>query len=195
MGLIPVAPGQVAAIVTHLEMRERPRPAPLPPAPFRLARWKAPDVARYRLLFERVGAPWLWFSRLAIADDAVAAIIHDPGVEIFAVIDKQGLEIGMLELDLRAPSDCELAFLGLIPELTGKGHGRWLMAQALSLGWRKGVERLKVHTCTLDHPAALGCYRRAGFVPVRREIEIFDDPRIRGWLPRDAAPQISLLEP
>ena len=194
MALTQVAPGQVAAVVTHLEMRDRPRPAPVPPAPFALVRWKRPDLGKYRLLFERVGAPWLWFSRLVIEDDALAVIVHDGRVEVFAVTDRQGLEIGMLELDFRQAGACELAFFGLIPELTGKGHGRWLMAQAVSLGWRRGVEMLKVHTCTLDHPAALGFYRRAGFVPIKREIEVFDDPRLRSWLPREAAPQIPLLD-
>src|SRR6185437_11861362 len=28
---------------------------------------------------------------------------------------------------------------------------------------RDGIERVHVHTCSLDHPAALSAYRRAGF--------------------------------
>jgi ribosomal protein S18 acetylase RimI-like enzyme len=51
-----------------------------------------------------------------------------------------------------------------------------------------------VHSCTLDSPQALGFYRRAGFVPYAREVEIFADPRIAGVLPRDAAPHVPLLE-
>jgi len=50
-----------------------------------------------------------------------------------------------------------------------------------------------VHTCTLDHPAALSAYRRAGFEPYRRAIEHFPDPRLIGILPRDCAPQIPLI--
>jgi len=99
----------------------------------------------------------------------------------------------MLELDLREPHDCELSFVGLVPELSGKGHGRWLLAEAVRLSWRKGVDRVHVHTCSLDHPAALSAYRRAGFTPYKRSIERFPDPRLLGILPRDAAPQIPLL--
>src|SRR3546814_7755973 len=62
----------------------------------------------------------------------------------------------MLELDFRHPGQCELSYVGLVPDLAGQGHGRWLMAHALALAWRKGVARVWVHTCTLDHPAALG---------------------------------------
>ena len=43
-----------------------------------------------------------------------------------------GRDVGMLELDFREPGECELAFVGLIPELSGKGHGRWLLAEALA---------------------------------------------------------------
>ena len=99
----------------------------------------------------------------------------------------------MLELDFRQAGECELAFIGLIPELSGKGHGRWLLAEALARAWREGVRRVHVHTCSLDHPAALSAYRRAGFTPYKRAVERFPDPRLLGILPRDCAPQIPLL--
>ena len=186
-------PGQVAAIVTHLEMRARPRPAPLPACPLRLTRWKAPALDKYRALFRRVGEPWLWFSRLAMTDAAVEAIIHDPAVEVHAVLDPRGIEVGLVELDFREAGQCQIAFFGLVPQLTGQGFGRWLMAQTLMLGWRRDVTRVAVHTCTLDHANALPFYIRMGFVPVRREVETFADPRLSGLLPRDAAPQIPIL--
>jgi len=193
--LTPVAPGELAAIVTSLEMRERPEARALPASPFRLERRIEPATAAYRDLFRRVGAPWLWFSRLAMSDAELEAIIRDPRVEIYALLDPADAEVGIVELDFRQPRECEIAFFGLVPELTGKGHGDWLMAQALTLGWRKQVTRMWVHTCTLDHPGALGFYRRNGFTPFVRAIEIFADPRLIGVLPRDAAPQTPLIDP
>jgi GNAT superfamily N-acetyltransferase len=115
-------------------------------------------------------------------------------VEIYAVTDPRGIEVGLLELDFRSAPDCDLSFFGLVPQLNGKGHGQWLMAQAKALAWRKGVERLRVHTCTLDSSAALGFYIKAGFVATRREIETFADPRLAGILPRDCAPHVPLLD-
>ncbi|MCP1471603.1 GNAT superfamily N-acetyltransferase [Sphingobium sp. OAS761] len=194
MPLTPVDPAMVATIVTHLDMRARPRPAPIPPAPLRLARWKTPPLDAYRALFRRVGEPWLWFSRLVMPDAKLAGIVHDPAVEVYAVSDPRGAQVGLLELDFRSLPDCELAFFGLVPQLTGKGFGRWLMAQAQSLAWRKGVDRFWVHTCTLDSPSALGFYIRSGFAPFAREIETFADPRLAGLLPREAAPHIPLLD-
>jgi len=193
--LTPVIAGELAAVVTSLEMRERPKPRPLPASPLRLTRWPEPTPDGYRALFRRVGTPWLWFSRLTLSDDALSAIIRDPAVAVHAVVDRGGIEIGMLELDFRVAGECEIGFFGLVPELTGKGHGAWLMAQALALGWRKGVHRMWVHTCTLDHPGALPFYRRNGFTPFARAIETFADPRLIGILPRDAAPQTPLIGP
>jgi GNAT superfamily N-acetyltransferase len=195
MGLLAVKPGEVATIVTSLEMRERPKPRPMPESHLQLVRWEAPAPDKYRKLFARVGSPWLWFSRLIMDDVRLSAIIHDPRIAIFAVVDRQGIEVGMLELDYRETATCELSFVGLIPELTGAGHGRWLMAHALMRAWRPDVTRVWVHTCTLDHPRALGFYRASGFVPFLRAIETFPDPRITGHLPRDAAPHIPLIDP
>ena len=193
--LTPVAPGELAAIVTSLEMRERPEARALPASPFRLERRIEPATAAYRDLFRRVGAPWLWFSRLAMSDAELEAIIRDPRVEIYAPLDPADAEVGIVELDFRQPRECEIAFFGLVPELAGKGHGDWLMAQTLALGWRGDVQRIWVHTCTLDHPRALDFYRRNGFVPFARAVESFADPRLLGILPSDAAPQIPLLGP
>ncbi|WP_116968837.1 GNAT family N-acetyltransferase [Blastomonas sp. UPD001] len=190
---LPVAPGEIATVVTHLEMRARPGPRPVRPVPLRLKRWKAPGIDKYRALYRRVGEPWLWFSRLAMADEALEAILADPAVEIFAVLDPRGIEIGLLELDFREAADCEIAFFGLIPQLTGQGFGTWLMGQALGLAWRGGVERVWVHTCTLDDPRALGFYIAQGFVPTGREIELLPDPRITGLIPRDCAPHVPLI--
>lgn len=193
MGLIPVAADEVATVVTTLELRTRPPLRPLPPSPLRLVRWRSPRADKYRALFRRVGEPWLWYSRLAFDDAKLLAIIGDPAVEVYAVEDRTGVEVGMLELDCRREGATELSYFGLVPELAGRGHGRWLMANALGLAWRPGVERVWVHTCTLDHPRALGFYRAQGFVPVGRTLETFPDPRALGLLPETAAPQIPYL--
>ncbi|MET4895581.1 GNAT family N-acetyltransferase [Sphingomonadaceae bacterium jetA1] len=193
MALIPVDPGEIATVVTTLEMRERPRARPMPASPLALVAWREPDPAKYRTLFRRVGAPWLWFSRLVMDDAMLTAIIHHPAVSVFAVVDRAGIEVGLLELDHRQPGECEVSYFGLVPELAGRGHGRWLMAQALMRAWTQHVTRVWVHTCTLDHPSALGFYRAQGFTPIARALETFPDPRDLGLLPDDAAPQIPRL--
>ena len=188
-GLIDVPSGHVAAVVTYLEMTERPTPQPVPTSPLRLERWRSVDPQRYRALFRRVGERWLWFSRLAMDDGTLMAKVAN----VHVVVDEAGREAGLLELDFRTEGECLIRFLGLAPELAGHGHGRWLVANALALAWRPDVRRVHVHTCSLDHPAALPAYLRAGFRPLRRAFESFPDPRLSGLLPREAAPQVPLL--
>ena len=192
MSYEPVEDGDLAAVVTYLEMRQPPARA-VPASSLSLKRIDAPQPEHYRELFSKIGSRWLWFSRLMIDDAHLAEIIQHPRVELYSVFDDKGLETGMLELDFRTAGECELAFIGLVPELAGQGHGRWLLAEAVRLAWREGVERVHVHTCSLDHPAALIAYRRSGFEPYKRAVERFPDPRLLGILPKDCAPQIPLL--
>jgi GNAT superfamily N-acetyltransferase len=182
--------GELAAVVTYLEMNSPPAD-PVPRGSLQLRRVRL-GTDDYRVLFRKVGSPWLWFSRLEMDNAALQAIIGDPGVELYEVTAVEAV-VGMLELDFRKAGECEIAFVGLVPSLTGEGHGRWLLAEAVSRAWREGITRVHVHTCTLDHPAALAAYRRAGFVPVKRAVEHFTDPRLAGILPRDCAPQVPLL--
>lgn len=192
MSYEPVPDGEIAAVVTFLHMR-KPRQAQIPASDLTLRRIADPGIDHYRQLFRRVGQTWLWFSRLILSDEDLRKIIKDPAVELFSVVDEIGAEIGLVELDFREAGECELAFIGLLPELTGRGHGQWLLGETLRLAWREGVKRVHVHTCSLDHPAALAAYRHSGFIAYKRAIERFPDPRLLGILPRDSAPQVPLL--
>lgn len=194
-GFQTVPPGKVAAIVTSLEMLAPPAAAAkaAPPAGVRLRAVERPALDWYRRLFRRVGEDWLWFSRLRMDDAALAAIIHDPAVAVH-VLERGSDEIGILELDFRAAEACEIAFFGVVPAMVGQGVGGYLMREAIDRAWARPIRRLWVHTCTLDHPAALPFYRRAGFRAYEQQVEIADDPRVRGELPRSAAPQIPIFE-
>lgn len=190
MALIDVPAGHVGAVVTFLEMVEPPVPVPLPDSELRLETWIRPDLNRYRALFRRVGGRWLWYSRLAMDNERLSGTI----AEVHVALDPAGREVGMIELDHSEPGQCLIRFLGLVPELAGQGHGRWLMANTLALAWRPGVRRVHVNTCSLDHPAALPSYLRAGFRAYRRAFESFPDPRSLGLLDSGVAPQIPLVE-
>ncbi len=191
----PLEPGTLATVVTTLERRAPlPLPGGGPPSPLSLHRWHTPSLEDYRALFRRVGEPWLWFSRLVQPDAAVRAVLADERVHVFVARLPDGAAAGLIELDHRRPGECQLHFVGLVPELAGHGHGRWLIAEALRLAGRPGVGRVWLDTCTLDHPAALPAYRRAGFRAVAREVQVFADPRLTGHLPRSSAPQIPIVE-
>jgi GNAT superfamily N-acetyltransferase len=192
-GYTDVPQGKIAAVVTSLEMFVQPRPRPDPPeTPWRLRRVVDPDLNWFRDLYRRVGQDWLWFSRLMLSDDALAAIIRDRSIELYA-LEYLRRDEGLLELDFRQAGVCELSFFGVTPSLIGKGAGRWLMNRALELAWSRPIRRFWVHTCTLDHPRSLTFYLSSGFCAFRRQIEIADDPRT-AVLPRSAAPEIPIID-
>jgi GNAT superfamily N-acetyltransferase len=192
-GFHAVPTGHVAAIVTALEMTTTPPGPPRPlPTEVGLRRVERPALDWYRRLFRAIGQAWLWTSRLTWSDETLAATVHAPEVEVGAVVPV-GAEladaIGLVELDFRESGRCEIAFFGLVPGWTGRGLGRPLMQAALDRAWRApGVERVWIHTCTLDDPRALGFYLSCGFKAYARQVEILPDPRLRGLLPMDAAP-------
>jgi GNAT superfamily N-acetyltransferase len=190
----PVEPGKIAAVIVHLEMRARPKPRPEQPTQgLALRRVHTPDLDWYRDLYRRVGKDWLWFSRLALDDAALNNLIHDPAVEVHA-LRHRGHDEGILEIDLRRFPDIEISFLGVVPSLLGKGAGRYLINRALEIAWARAPSRVTVHTCTLDHPRALEFYLTSGFAPYARSLEIADDPRLQGLLPRTAAPHVPIIE-
>lgn len=192
-GYSDVPAGKIAAVVTHLEMTERPALMPPPSGPWTLRHVERPDLAWYRDLYRRVGEEWLWSSRIRSSDDRLVARLHHPDVETHALV-ANGRDEGLLELDFREPATCEIGMFGITAKLVGSGAGRWLMHHALELAWSRPIRRLWLHTCTFDHPAALPFYRRAGFHPFRRQVEIADDPRLDGTAPRDAAKHVPMIE-
>ena len=186
-GYTDLPAGKIGAIVTHLEMTERPQWRRQTPDDVALEAVEQPDVDWYRLLFREIGEDWLWFSRLLLADGELEDILKEPDRQVWRV-SISGRDSGLLELNFADPANAEIAFFGLTPSATGRSLGSWLMGEALNRCWsRPGVERVWLHTCTLDHPRALPFYLKCGFRAHRRSIEVMDDPRLHGKIKPDAA--------
>lgn len=192
VGYHPLPEGHLANVVTCLEMTAKPDLRPAPEGGFALARLGAGDTGRFRALFRAIGQDIMWFSRLLLEEQALAAIIGDPQVFCFALV-KEGQDIGLLELDFREAGQCELSFFGVVPTAVGGGAGRFLMNEALTRAWARPITRMWVHTCHYDHPNALAFYQRSGFTPYAVMVEVHPDPRLLGHMPRHASPQVPLI--
>jgi GNAT superfamily N-acetyltransferase len=175
-------------VITYLEMLERPagRRAPAPLDRLALMRAENSTVSFYRYLYNTVGEPWLWFERRLVDDNALAAQIRKPTIEIF-VLYVRGVPAGFFELDTAAARETKLCYFGLIPDFIGRRLGPYLLQAAIDQAWSRPLDRFWLHTSTFDHPKALGVYQQAGFVVYARRPVLFDDPRERGILPKTAA--------
>jgi GNAT superfamily N-acetyltransferase len=194
-GYYELPPGKLANVVTCLEMTSNPQvKAPSLPAGYSLQIVDPGDLKSYRALFSKVGEDLMWFSRAIMPDEKLHAILNNPQIESLALY-KGDAPIGILELNFTEMPNCELAFFGLTKDAIGGGLGRALMNTAIEKAWAKPINRFWVHTCHFDHPNALGFYQRSGFKPYSLMIEVHDDPRLTGHLPRHASPHVALLTP
>jgi len=123
---------------------------------------RRPTVGYYRWLYDIVGRDWNWTSRKKLTDEALAAIIHDPRDELH-VLHVDGVPAGFAELDRRTAGEIELVQFGLVREFIGQGLGRYFIHWTVERAWSYGPQRLWLHTCTEDHPAAIPNYLKAGF--------------------------------
>jgi GNAT superfamily N-acetyltransferase len=170
----PRADGRLPITITHLEMvradwSERGR---APDIAVAIEAVEAPTAAFYRELYDRVGRPWLWYERRLLSDAALQALLAEPGHEVH-VARHDGDLVGYFEL-----GGDELVFFGLTLPYIGQRIGPWLLDRAIERAFARGAARLMLNTNTLDHPKALGTYRKAGFHSVRSENRELRDPRV-----------------
>jgi GNAT superfamily N-acetyltransferase len=191
-GYTDLPPGKIANVVTFLERRASPTPGEPPPG-FTVRHVRGPATAWYRALYRRIGEDWLWFSRAVMPDKDLAALLAAPTTRVLA-IERDGEDIGLAELDSSVSGDTEIVTFGVVPAATGTGAARVLMEETLREAFREGSERVWLHTCTFDHPAAMPFYLRAGFTAWKYAIEVSDDPRATGALPETAARHVPLLK-
>ncbi|GLK56079.1 GNAT superfamily N-acetyltransferase [Methylopila capsulata] len=191
-GLYDIPFDRLPAIITYLE-----RTAPLDeppaalPAGVAISAVERPRADWYRALFRCVGDDWLWFDRLRLTDAALQELLDQPERRLL-LMTRGEEEIGFAELEPPSEASVEIVYFGLVKEAGGAGLGRALMRAALVAAFRPGVGRVWLHTCNFDAPGALAFYDRMGFRAYAQKIEISDDPRLTGLLPRHAAPHVPL---
>ena len=162
--------GYVATTVTFLETTAPPKGPPLqPPDGVGIVRVLEPTVAFWRFLYETVGEPWLWTEQSLEDDAAILARIRRSGCDL-RVLWRHGQPAGFAELHL-ADGEAELVFFGILPDFVGQGLGRYLLDWTVRHAFAKGAARLWLHTCDLDHPAALANYEARGFEAFDREAD------------------------
>ena len=144
------------------------RTVPAPRDELSVRQVPAPTVEEYRSLYNAVGRDYHWLSRRKLTDAELANVIQNPRNE-WHVLHVAGTPAGFAELDRRQPDEIELVQFGLTSEFLGQGLGKWFLQWTIDRAWSYLPRRFWLHTCTLDHPAALPNYLRAGFTLFREE--------------------------
>jgi len=125
-------------------------------------------VSFFRSLYREVGRQSHWVDRLNWTDEQIRHYLRQPGVSLW-LLSYTGSPAGYFELQQHDDESVEIVYFGLLEEFQGRGFGKHLLTVAIEQGWQLGANRLWVHTCTLDHSAALPNYIKRGFKPFREE--------------------------
>jgi len=130
------------------------------------ARVKLPVLNK--TFYEWVGGPWQWINKLGWTDQQWLEYVGREQLKTY-VGYFSGTPIGYFEIELQPNREVMILYFGLIPEFIGKGFGGLFLSQAIDICWSYPVDRVWLHTCTLDHPTAIKNYLNRGFKVFKTE--------------------------
>ena len=121
-----------------------------------------PDFQLNKFFYKQVGKDYRWIDRLVWDDEKWINYSEDPKVKTYILKDKEDL-IGYSEQIFHfEEKNCEIAYFGILQEYYGKKYGGFLLSQAIKNAFVNEVERVWLHTCSLDHEFALKNYQARG---------------------------------
>lgn len=155
---------------------EQLRPKTCADPSFRILEATARQWQFNRFLYQFVGEKWAWKDKLVWTDAQWRAYVEDPKILTF-VAYHDGSLAGYFELSAR-DQEVEIAYFGLVAPFIGRGLGGPLLTRTLQEAWKLAPKRVWVHTCTLDHEAALANYRARGMTVYKTETTQPNKPQV-----------------
>jgi len=122
----------------------------------------------YRTLYVEVGRNYHWIDRLPWTDEQIREHLQQPEIRLW-LMTHDDVTAGYFELRRCEDASVEIAYFGLLPEFLGRGLGKHLLTCATEQAWAMAANRVWLHTCTLDDPAAMPNYLKRGFKPFKTE--------------------------
>ena len=135
-----------------------------------------PDFQLNKFFYKQVGKNHRWIDRLSWSDEKWINYISNKNLETYIICESEEL-VGFFEL-LYNPElkETEISYFGLLEEYIGKGIGGFALSSAIRKAFEKNINRVWLHTCTLDHPNALKNYIARGMTVFKKEnIKILDN--------------------
>jgi len=174
-------PGATEVTVWDLELTD----------PGQLRRGRAPDVEPLllpaglpapelcRFFYELVGGPWHWVDQLSWSPQQWLSWCDRPELHLISCWI-EGVPAGYYEFEQQG-SSAEIVHFGLAERFIGQGLGGWLLTDAVDRAFATdGVDRVWLHTCSLDGPGAMANYQARGFEVVKESTEWRDLSRSAG---------------
>ena len=130
---------------------------------------KRKDININKFFYKQIGKDHFWRDRLLWSDKEWCKYVDNKGLET-GIMKLDGELIGFYEQDHHElKNEIELIQMGVLKEYQGKRFGSFLLEHIVHEAFNKKVERIWVHTCSLDHRYALGNYISKGFKIFKEE--------------------------
>ena len=115
-----------------------------------------------KFFYKNIGKKHKWIDRLVWADTQWIDYVSNKNVTTHVLKFKDDL-VGFFELVSHIEKkEVEIAYFGLLEEFQNKKLGSYLLSQAIQKSFKGNINRVWVHTCSLDHKNALNNYISRG---------------------------------
>jgi GNAT superfamily N-acetyltransferase len=124
-----------------------------------------------KFFYRNIGKKHRWVDRLVWLESKWIDYVSDKKVKTYIFKHKNDLA-GFFELIFYSEKkEVEIAYFGLLEEYQNKKLGSYLLHEAIKKSFVNNINRVWVHTCTLDHKNALNNY-------IARGMKIFKTEKI-----------------
>ena len=128
------------------------------------------DFQLNKFFYKNIGKNHRWIDRLVWTEKQWIKYVSDKNVKTYVLKNEKELA-GYFELNLHPKkNEVEIAYMGLLEEYHNKKLGSYLLSEAIKKSFGNNVNRVWVHTCSLDHKNALNNYVSRGMKIFKTEI-------------------------
>ncbi len=115
-----------------------------------------------KFFYKNIGKNHKWIDRLSWSEEKWINYVSSENVRTYVFKYKDDL-VGFFELIFHSEkNEMEIAYFGILEEYQNKKLGSYLLSQAIKISFQKNINRVWVHTCSLDHKNALNNYISRG---------------------------------
>jgi|TARA_B110000967_G_scaffold209397_1_gene265441 GNAT superfamily N-acetyltransferase len=128
------------------------------------------DININKFFYRQVGKDHFWRDRLTWSDNEWEKYVNNKNLET-GVMKINGNLAGFYEQQYHEDrNEIELIQMGILKEYQGKKLGSNLLKYIIQKALNRDIQRLWVHTCSLDHKYALNNYLSKGLEIFKEEV-------------------------
>jgi len=123
-----------------------------------------------KFFYKNIGKKHRWVDRLSWSEEKWINYVSLANVQTYVLKYKDDL-VGFFELIYHSEkNETEIAYFGILEEYQNKKLGSYLLSEAIKKSFNNKINRVWVHTCSLDHKNALNNYVSRGMKIFKTEL-------------------------